>query len=130
MGSPALSALPTSVQQLPIAASIAGKPAAASKVWIVPITHTVIIPANLAGSIGYADTVATANATFGLSYRDSGGTLTTLATMVFATGSHNATLSTQASATLTTGGILMMATPTVQDTTLADVGITLLTSKT
>ena len=87
------------------------------------------IPANFAGTLGYAATPATADAAFVLAYIRA-GTPTTIGTITMASGSSAATLSTQAAVDLLVGDILRLTAPSPQDATLANASITLLALRT
>lgn len=122
------SQLPVSAQRVPIVASVPGLVPANSYLWLIPITQDVIIPANLAGSIAQAITAATANAMLKLSLVR-GGTTSDLATLTFFPGNAVATISSQSDIILRSGDMLVLTTPVTQDTTLANVGISVLVQR-
>jgi len=125
------SALPAEVQQVPVNFPYPGKPPAtgygASTFVGMPMGLT--LPANMAGSVAYADTVATASAVFNLYSAPppgSGATVwTQFGTITFAAGAHQATFSSTAT-TFTAGMFLAINCPGTADATLSSVVITLL----
>ena len=115
-------------QNLPIGFVMAGLPGA-NQVANLPMVMQITVPASLAGTMVYCGTPPTANATFTLS-KISGGAATVIGTVTITAGSNTAaTFSNQALTTLQAGDILQLAAPGLQDQTLADVGITVLTAK-
>lgn len=114
--------LPPEVQQVPIAVPFGGKPAA-SAVVNIPVAMALTVAAGLSGSVAYAQTAASADATFTVS-KVSGGTVTTLGTCVFHAGS--APTFSGAGGSLAAGDVLRVTAPGTQDATLADCAITVL----
>ena len=121
-------ALPVDVQVVPIPFAFSGMPLAGQVIHI-PLVIGLTIPANFAGTLGYAATPATADAAFVLAYIRA-GTPTTIGTITIAAGSSAATLSTQAAVDLLVGDILRLTAPSPQDATLANASITLLALRT
>ena len=122
------SALPASVQTVPVTAAFSGTPGDAQMVHI-PIVMTSVLPANFAGTQTYAATAPTASAAFDVDYIHS-GTVTAIGTITFGIGSQAGTLSVQSGVTLAAGNVLRITAPTPDDATLADVGISLLLERT
>lgn len=110
-----------------VAFSISGKPATNINIMI-PMTSAVTVPAALAGSQACANTATTAATAFTLS-KVSGGTATSIGTITIAAGSKNSFTLAGAGAALAIGDALMLTTPSTQDATLADVGITIAVTK-
>lgn len=120
--------LPAESQNLPLPFVIPGKPTA-SQVYNLVMATAITIPANLAGTVSYQNTQATANAVFTVN-KISGGASSGIGTITLGTGSKTAiTLSTQAQVSLAAGDVLQLVAPTAQDTTMQDVGITILAAK-
>ena len=120
--------MPAEAQQLPLGFVLPGKPAV-SAVFHLVMAMAVVIPANFAGTVAYAGTVASANATFTLNHI-SGATTTEIGTIIFNTTGHTAiALSTQAAVSVAAGDVLQLVAPALQDATLADLGLTILTGK-
>jgi hypothetical protein len=121
--------LPAEAQNLPIAFVIPSKPAA-SQIYNMVMATAVTIPANFAGTVAYQGTQATASAVFTLNKITGGATLTAIGTLTLGTANKTAlTLSTQAQASLAAGDVLQLVAPATQDTTMADLGITILAAK-
>ncbi len=108
--------------------TLPGAQTANIKCLILTITQAMIVPANFAGSVGWCGTLATSSSAYAVSYWRS-GTTTSIGTLTFTSASHLATLSTQAAVNLLIDDVLIVTTPSVADTTLADVGITLSLTK-
>ena len=120
---------PTEVQSLPLSFILPGKPNA-SQIYNLVMGMAVTVPANLAGSVSYVGTIATASAAFTIN-KISGGTTTAAATVTFTTGSKTSiTLSTQAALSFAAGDVLQVVAPATQDATLSDIGLCIFASKT
>jgi len=124
-----LTSLPTSVSNTPIGFVLPGAQAA-SATFNIPLATGLVIPANLAGTVVYDVTQATANAAFVLNSITGGTTITPIGTITITPASHvSATLSVQAATTMAAGDILQLVAPATPDLTLADVGISILAQK-
>jgi hypothetical protein len=116
------------VQNLPLAFIIPTLPTS-GQVYNLVVATAVTIPANFAGTVVYETTLPTANAVFTVNHISS-GTTTQIGTITITSASHTtALLSTQAAVSLAVGDVLQLVAPTPQDTTLANVGITILAAK-
>lgn len=112
---------------LPIAFTYAGKPGLSQSIN-VPLTVAITVPAGLAGSVVYDEVQATANAVFTIN-RISGGTTTALGTVTITPTSHTSCTLAGAGGSLAIGDVLQCDAPTPQDGTLAEVGITIMTTR-
>lgn len=113
---------------LPLGYILPGKPNASAFFNLV-IAVPLVIPANFAGTVVYDATPPTANAIFTLN-KISAGVTTTLGTITITSASNtSAILSTQAQVSLSVGDVLQLFAPSSLDATLADIGITILTTK-
>lgn len=128
MTHPLLGVLPTSVQAAPIVLSVPGGLTAAAVLWTVAMVQPVIVPANFAGSSGYARTPGTGITVLTLRYSRAGA-ISPIGTVSFATGATAATFSVQAAVTLAIGDVLLLDGPAAADATLAGFGVTILTTK-
>jgi hypothetical protein len=113
------------VEKIPIAFPVVGKPLPATSIFI-PVTIPMIIPIDLAGTLAFANVAATAAAVFTFNKIAAGGVVTPLGTVTAAVGSRTAFVMAGAGGTLDIGDVLQLTAPAQQDTTLADVGITLI----
>jgi hypothetical protein len=109
----------------PVVFSFSGKPVAGAKI-IVPAAQRMLVPANLAGSIGrVGGSSSTATAAFTLAIISGSGTRTVGTISV---SGYTITFS-GAGGTVEIGDALRLQAPSAQDATLTDLGITILTER-
>ena len=121
-------------QPLPIAFVMPGKPAPGA-LFNVVMTTPCAVPANLAGSQGFAGSAPSSvsgggGGTFTVrKIAAADGTASPLGAASFAPGASRATLSQQLGAALSPGDVLQLAAPAAPDAALADLCITILAFK-
>jgi hypothetical protein len=119
--------LPAELTNLPIAFSFNGQPQS-SATGIYPITQSTLLPANIPGSIGWAQTLATGSPAFVLAYVRAGVT-TPIITGTFTSASKFATFGSSNALSLVAGDVLIFTSPASIDATLSNVGFTFLAQR-
>jgi len=119
--------LPPEVQEFPISFPITGKPGTAAT-FFVTAAMAMTIQSNLYGTVGYANTAATANASFTLN-KISGGSSVTFGIITAPAGSTGGFTLGGAGGSLAAGDVLQLIAPSPQDATLADVCITVMAQR-
>ena len=112
---------------VPIAFPFAGKPPAGLMVN-VPVSIPLAVPAGLSGTTVYANSLAGAGAIFTFNRIRAGATLT-LGTVTITPVSHTSCTLAGAGGSLAVGDDLQIVAPSPQDANLADVGVTILTTR-
>jgi hypothetical protein len=112
---------------VPIVFPFTGKPPAGLMVN-VPVSIPLAVPAGLSGSTVYANTPASAGAVFTFN-RIRSGTATPLGTVTITPTSHTSCTLAGAGGSLAIGDDLQIVTPASPDASLADLGVTLLTTR-
>jgi hypothetical protein len=120
--------LPASLKSLPLVYTSAPLQPPSVQVWTIPVVVGFSLPANCTGSAAICGIPSAASAAFTLGFKR-GTSSTTLGTITYATGLKTGTFSTTAY-TAQVGDIVTLTTPAVQDASLAQVGITVLGTRT
>ena len=107
-----------------VGCTFSGQPAASAVMLRVPLARAVTFPAGLAGSYGVAGIAPTAAATFSVCRNG-----VPFAAMTFAAAANTASFAATTATTFAAGDILSVVSPGTQDTTLADIGATLVGSR-
>lgn len=103
-----------------LALSIAGKPAPSVYVLNFVVVNAFSLPAGLTGSFAKSSAAATSNSTFTI-YKNG----SSIGTILFGAGASAGTITFSAQQTFAPGDLLQIIAPSPQDTTLANIAITL-----
>jgi hypothetical protein len=109
-----------------VAIPFAGKPTYSV---IAPMAVPVTVPSGLAGTVGYANSAATAAAVFTLNKITAAGVITALGTITVPAGAKSGFVVGGAGGSLVAGDSLQLSVPASPDSTLSDIGITILTNR-
>lgn len=118
--------LEAKLANVPIVFMTSARPAAGAIVANVPVTIPLTVPASLTGTQAYAVAAATNAAVFVLQKQPGN---VALGTVTFTAGSQTAVTLEGAGGSLAPGDTLQMVAPAVQDATLANFGVTILTQR-
>jgi hypothetical protein len=118
--------LPAELSQVPVSFPFGGRPAS-STVVNVPMGFSLRVPTGLAGTVTYAATKPFANATFVLNHL-SGSTVIPLGTITLTPTTNTSCILVGSGGEIPAGDVLQIIAP-VQDPTLADCGITIMTNR-
>jgi hypothetical protein len=121
-------ALPTSMALLPFIYTAPGLQPVGLQVWTIPVTIPFTLPLNCLGSIAISGSAARLNTTYVLA-AIRGTTGMPIGTIAYAAGSKLGSFNTVAFTALV-GDIITLITPSAQDTSLANVGIVVLGTRT
>ncbi len=120
--------LPTSLKLLPFVYTAPGLIVANQQVWTIPITVPFTFPSNLTGSSAICGTAANTTSAYTLAYIR-GAITTTIGTITYSSGVKVGSFTT-AAYTAQLGDTLILTSPSVQDASLANLGIVLLGTRT
>ena len=111
--------------QYDIARQYADIPPSNFAVFSMVFTRTIQFPINFSNSQAVAKITATAEATFNVVHTPSGGSPTTVGTLVWGIGAAAGVFTLASPLTCSAGGRLEIISPAIADVTLADLAITL-----
>jgi len=103
-----------------LALSITGKPAASAYVLNFVVVNAFSLPAGLTGSVAKSGTGATSSATFTI-YKNG----SSIGTIAFAAAGSTGSFTFSSQQSFASGDLLQISAPSSQDTTLANIAITL-----